>query len=363
MAAIAKLTGKPAVGVSPMSSSQREAAHFDGLTLEGLDEDAFESLVANGFDSRKVPSALRGRAAELEALMGVLDTPVVSINDGQEALVASTMAAIANAESISQRRRTIHAASRRELSGPIGLRVGNAAAIAASVLIAGSVAWPVMAALRDKSRQVACAGNFGAVGSAVNAYAGNNNSFLPMAYAGFGGGGGISNNSWWDVGKEGQSNSQHIFKLAVEKYVTVEQLACPGNDRGCTSMLVGGKDWQYFDDVSYSMQLMCEVSAKQWKQTPDKPLMADRNAAVVKAWHGQPMDPLENSRNHNSKGQWILRYDGSAVWNADASVGGDMIWVPRTYETMMKTAVNPRRMAPLTGRERPSAAGEVFLTP
>ena len=352
-------------------SGEHQYATLD--ELEGLDEDAFESLVANEFDSRRVPGAMRERAFAFETLLRQLETPVAAMSDESPSrLVSATLAAISAAELQSQRRRTVHAASRAPSALPRGLRVGNAAAVAASLLIAGSIALPVFSAVRDRTRQVACAANFGVIGSAMNAYAMSNRSHLPMASAGFGW---VSDQAstasvdtsnltpWWNVGKDGQSNSQHMFKLASEQYVTMDQLACPGNAGACRTMQPGLSDWMCFDEVSFSMQLMCPTSAKQWKQTPDKPLMADRNPAVVKAWVGQPIDPLENSRNHQGKGQWILLYDGSAVWNMTAASGTDLIWVPRSYESMMKTASNPRRMAPLTGRERPSGVGEVFLVP
>lgn len=376
MQAIARLTlGGPATNSHTQAvdehSSEYQHAMLEGL--DGLDEDAFESLVANAFDSRRVPGAMRERAFAFESLLRQLETPVAAMNDESPSrLVLATLAAISAAELQSQRRRTVHAASRAPSALPRGLRVGNAAAVAASLLIAGSIALPVFSAVRDRTRQVACAANFGVIGSAVNAYVMGNSSHLPIASAGFGW---VSNQAstasadtsnltpWWNVGKAGQSNSQHMFKLASEQYVTMDQLACPGNAGACRTMRPGLIDWTCFDEISFSMQLMCPTSAKQWKQTPDKPLMADRNPAVVKAWVGQPIDPLENSRNHQGKGQWVLLYDGSAVWNMTAASGTDLIWVPGSYESMMKTASNPRRMAPLTGRERPSGVGEVFLVP
>lgn len=325
----------------------------------GPDDDAaLERLVMAGFDSSRVPSALRERARRHEALAGLVTTTATPY--ASESLIERTLAKVQSHIETETAAMRFEAAPRRR---GFGVRISDLASAAAVLLIGAGVLLPVLSALREQARQSLCKANLGNTALAMSSYASSNRDSLPVATASLEGG------KWWDVGhprQDGrlQSNSANLFTLSRDGYESLQNLSCPGNPRAVTAAPPGARDWSCLEEVSYSYQIMFGPQHSAWKQG-SAVVVADRSPIVSRSVSRLPFDPFANSLNHKGAGEHILHNDGNASWTSSPVLSdGDNIWLPHRIEVVISHfAVRPRQMAPLQGTEIPDAADDAFVGP
>lgn len=325
------------------------------------DADAFELLVAHGWDARKVPGAVRARAERQAQLLSLLETavPAEATAVSTDHLVRAAIARIESESSNQSRRMRIHepaAAQRRSL------RLTDLGAIAALMIVAVSVAWPALSSVRQRAQQAACFGGLGSIGQAISMYGNESKSSLPMATAS------LAGRKWWNVGQPEQSNSANLFTLAKSHFIKPQQLACCANGTSKECRFTEQcEDWHSLDEVSYSYQNLF-ARERPTLDAAGEPfvVLADRNPAVLRAFRGERVIYInENSPNHRGEGQNVLYSDGTAVWTTTPVVRGDNIWLPKSIEDLISRATKGRPVSqtdPLKGIEEPAKA-DVFLCP
>ena len=314
------------------------------------DDEALSAWVLAGYNTARVPGSLRGRASRHEALASLVAS---GIGEPPTDLIARTLARIA---------------ADRE-SGPLvleptarsrGWRWSDAIGIAAMLLLAASVAWPVVASARSRGRQQLCQAHLQDTSRGLATYAGMYQDSLPVATAGLGG------FRWWDVSpSEPRSNSSNLFELARQGFGTLAALSCPGNERADIGPVVpGARDWRDLGEISFSYQIMFGPKRPGWKQPAQVVVLSDRSPVVLRAATGQPIDPWANSPNHSGRGQYLLYSDGSVSWTTSPDVGGhDNIWLPRSLETRARALTGRPKLEPLSGRELPESSDDAFVGP
>lgn len=323
------------------------------------DAEALDALITAGYDVSRVPGVLRHRATRINNLLALSGVPVgveerLRGGDGED-LVSRTLASVPL---------RVRPRERFSFSGG-GIRMADLVSIAAVLLIAASVVWPLLSTLRTHQQQLACGSNFASIGSAMGTYAGDYRDHLPVAAASLGG------PTWWDVGAgPGKSNSANLYQLPKLQYATLASLACPCNSsapRGtCTK---SSNDWSNISDVSYSYQVMFGKDRPVWKQAAPVVILADASPVTRRAALGQTIYPQQNSQNHGGRGQWALLSDGSGRWLTTPEIGSDNIWLPAAIDLAMQKAVErigageTSGTIEIHGNELPSSAQDSFLGP
>lgn len=326
------------------------------------DEAALDAWVMNGFNAERVPGSLRERARRHERLAAMV-TQVDAIGGSAESLVERTLSRVQQSIDTDETQMRIETERMRLGSG---IRLADLISVAAVLLIAAAVIWPVVNNVRDKSRQYACLGNMGRAASAFGLYAGANRDSLPVVNASLGGG------TWWNVGdRENRSNSANLFQLTKSGYARLADLACPGNPSAPTGEVRSeATDWRSLDEVSYSYRIMYGQPQARWQPTAQSlggnriVVMTDRSPVVVKSIRGEPVSPLADSMNHRSQGQHILFSDGSSDFFRSPELKNgnsvDNIWLPRFIEQK----INELTGKPvLSGQETPDGADDAFVGP
>lgn len=322
------------------------------------DEAALDAWVMNGYQSDRVPGSLRERARRHERLASMV-TRVEGVAGDSESLVERTLARVQ--DSIDSEEVGMRIETERMRLGS-GIRLADLISVAAVLLIAAAVVWPVVNNIRDKSRQYACLGNMGSSARAFGSYALSNRDSLPVVNASLGGG------TWWNVGDhKSRSNSANLFQLTKSGYARLADLACPGNPSAPTGEVrPDATDWRNLDEVSYSYRIMFGEQQPRWQPTADNRvvIMSDRSPVVLKSIRGEPVSPLADSMNHRSQGQHILFSDGSAkFYDTPVLENGDNIWLPRFIERKIGELTGKPLPPPLNGQETPDGMDDAFVGP
>lgn len=323
------------------------------------DAEAFDALITANYDLSRVPGVLRQRATRISDLLALAGTPSPSTNQYAQAqgedLVARTMANV-----------PMRVRPRERLGFSVGgFRMADLVSVAAVLLIAASVVWPLLSTLRAQQHQAACGSNFASLSGAMGSYAGDYRDRFPMAAASLGG------PTWWNVGAgPGQSNSANLYQLPKLQYTTLAKLACPNNaqaPRGsCTK---SSNDWSDLGAVSYSYQVMFGEDRPAWHQDKPVVILADASPVTRRAARGEVIYPDQNSQNHDGRGQWALLTDGSGRWLTSPNVGGDNIWLPAALEVALQRAAERIKSGETSGtleihgNELPGSARDSFLGP
>lgn len=316
--------------------------------LSSADADALDSWIMSHGDLSRVPSPMRERAGVHEALRALVTQTSVMAGSDRDDLIERTLARVDGAiEDQSERMRF---GTRR------GLRLADIISVAAVLLLGASVMLPVLSSVRSEARKSLCAANLGRVAEAMGIYAGSNNSSLPMATAGFGGG------SWIDVGSRPErSNSANLYMLVRGRYTSLADLACPGNPTAPTRELGEARDWRRLEEVSYSYQVQDGRPERVWGLDARRPLIADRSPVVLQIVRRDPIVPESRSPNHRSSGQHVIRSDGSVDWlKTPVLESGDNIWLPRAVE---EAVAKIRQYYGMNGNEVPAGVDDVLLGP
>ncbi len=337
--------------------------------LTPLDRDAIEALVGAGFEPSRVSSGVRERAERHSRLLGLLGAAMAFSEAERETRVTSTLSFVqAGIESQQGRLRFEPVLDRTERSTR-AWRWSDLVSVAAVLAIGSGVLWPMVSGMRERSRQMACLGNFGVAKTAFGQYAGDNQSSMPMATAS------IAGLPWWNVGKPEESNTANMFHLARTGYTTLEPLGCP-----CNGVCFKGrnaseqKDFTCMSEVSYSMQNLFARERPRFGEGDRTVILADRSPVTVACLKNRAADPMANSPNHGGRGQNVLFNDGSALWLTSPVMkrggdgGIDNIWLPEYIEIRVlrmevgrDQAGNP--VVVLEGVEEPGSARDSFLCP
>jgi len=325
--------------------------------MSAADHAALESLVMHGFEPGRVPGSLRQRAERHRALADLVCAgqvaPAGPLADGAGSLVDRTLAAVQR--EIDSEEERFDFESRRAVFS--GMRLADIMSVAAMLLIATAVVWPLVTSLRESQQRALCFGRIGTMASAFGSYAMGSADALPVAA------GSVSDGVWWDVGTAGRSNSANLFKLAPEGYLDVEDMACPGNPEArIAEAEPGERDWHEFDEVSFSYQHVDIASSRVWEAPGRFVVLADRSPITVLNKRGEVAPAEANSLNHGQAGQRVLMSDGSAEWlRSPVLPDGDNIWLPRVVEVVLD---NMRTGEPLLkGLERPLSSTDSMLVP
>lgn len=336
-----------------------KAAEQEEFELCEDDAEAFDALVTAGYDLARVPSVLRQRATRISDLLALSGTPwpatdTYAQREGED-LASRTMANIPL---------RLRPRERFGFAGG-GLRIADLVSVAAVLLIAASVVWPLLATIRTHQRQAACGSNYASLSTAMGSYAGDYRDHFPMAAASLGG------PTWWDVGAgPGKSNSANLYQLPKLQYASLSTLACPNNSqapRGQCSQT--SSDWSCLSAVSYSYQIMFGQDRPTWNQGQPVVILADASPVTRRAARGEMIFPDQNSQNHDGRGQWVLFSDGAGQWLNTPYVGSDNIWMPAMYDLVARKAQariqngETRGIIEIRGNELPSSAQDSFLGP
>lgn len=379
--------------------------------LSAADVMALDALVEAGWDASRISdAALAARARHVAHLLGIVDAPAAIANralvdvtflratrlpaggavpadeqgslaalltggpafdaGGREDLIARTLAGVERA--IDAERDSYRLSTYRESrAGRVAsMSIRDIVSVAAVLLIAASVVWPVLSYVRDEGRRTACNSNLGIASTALATYA-QDYQYSPPMVAGFSGG-----TPWWNVGQTpGQSNSANLYTLSREGYVPLAALACPGNSHAQTVGTPEQRDWRSLEEISYSYQIMPATMRVTWG-SQDTVVMTDRSPVILRAIRGEPIDPWANSPNHGGRGQHVVMADGSVGWLTQPEIGlgdkrwasggsahGDNIWLPRPIERAIDQVTGRRRVDPIKGTEVPESADDAFVGP
>ncbi|MEL7483696.1 MAG: hypothetical protein AAFN41_05005 [Planctomycetota bacterium] len=326
------------------NTAETEPDHAE-FELSEADQDALDALVMAGMDASRVPSALRDRAERASSLSDLLSMHEQSYDVG---LTDRTLAAVGAAAP--------HTGSDRFTAGRIGGRLADLISVAAVVLIAASVVWPVLSTLRQNAVKQTNQANLAVAGLGLGAYAADFADSLPRVQQP------RQMERWWEVTPDApQSNASNLFALARLEYVPQESLKSPGNEHAPVGPLPeDALDWQSIQQVSYSYLL--PVQGKTSASAMGV-VVADRSPVVLRVLAGQEVDITENSPNHDGRGQHMLRGDGSVFWNdTPRTQYGDHIYLLKSTER----ALNIRRgqfVPPIWDRPEQRHHADVFLGP
>ncbi|VAX37674.1 diguanylate cyclase/phosphodiesterase (GGDEF & EAL domains) with PAS/PAC sensor(s) [hydrothermal vent metagenome] len=337
-----------------LAREETSSAIPEAVELSLNDAEALDAWVLAGFDPARVPASLRARARAHDALAGLVRAGgPISSDFARTNLIERTMARLEQPAEAAEESYPFVGASGRN-------RWADILSVAAMMLIAASILWPVLGSVRNSSRQTICASNMRGVAMAMGSYTNDQDEMLPMATAGFGGG------TWWNVGRDpSHSNSANLYTLARENYLGLDSLACPGNPQAIAApRSPEARDWSSLEEISYSYRVMARPEQSLWGTPSQLVIVADRSPVVLRAVRGQVIYPLESSPNHRGQGQHGLFADGSARWLTTPMLeSGDNIWLPKPVEMLIDLAARQRGLDPLQGTEAPADRQDSFVGP
>ena len=292
--------------------------HDSHLELTPNDRRLLDALFEAGFDVEAVETRSAEERRRLETLgqvFGLLnDYPV---DEADDTLLHATIARI-------DRHDRDHAAPLKfdailddSPRGFRGMRIPLAEflAVAAVIVVALGVGWPVVSKLRASSIDQTCQSNMRVLAHAFGAYARDYDDVLPVAVAGLG-------PASWDQVR----NIVNLRPLVEYGYCEHGHLNCPGNH-------------DHYG-ASYSYQWQPPTVVLRWSTGPMLVILGDRNPLIDATISGHPMSPNTVSINHDGRGQNVLMSDGSIRWLTEPKIGRDNIWLP-DGATYLETGAQP----------------------
>ena len=284
--------------------------------------------------------------AKVASLLSLLDQmPAEAPSDD---LVARTLKRIET-----ERVRSIVEDEPSDASGfRIGFRMGELAVIAAMLIVGISLVWPMLDQMRSEARKVACANNLTMAGSAVAAYATDNQNLLPNR-------GAVPGSVWWNVGESNSvkplsndisepvsSNSSNLYTIVRDSYIAPDNLNCPSNENAIKALAPTLNDWPTGRALSYSYQNQYFPHPSKLDRYRPMAIMADKNPLFVPRpgqAYGLQFSGLSestNSRFHAGLGQNILFRDMSVLWSKTPTLSnGDNIWTANGQHVYRGTEV------------------------
>ncbi len=316
-----------------------------GAILSDADQDALDAVLMAGMDPSRVPGVLRERAERVVAIASLLKGPDLEYECD---LTDRVMAAVASS--------VISAEAERPVLARIGGRLSDIVSVAAVILIAASVVWPVMSTVRENAMRTTNQANLAVAGLGLGAYAADFADSLPRVQEPH------MQRQWWQVTPTAQtSNASNLFALKRLQYVPEDALRSPGNPHAPSEpMPADAVDWQNVRQVSYSYALPVEGRSEA---SAVGVVLADRSPIVLRVLAGQPIRVDENSPNHDGRGQHMLRGDGSVLWAEQPYTQyGDHVYLPRPIERAIESVRQQLRL-PVDRLPPPQHHSDVFLGP
>ncbi|MCE9618806.1 MAG: hypothetical protein K8R92_02730 [Planctomycetes bacterium] len=236
---------------------------------------------------------------------------VYPVSEPDPLLVDATMARIAREERAMQDHMQIHTPGwgKRTQWADFG-------AVAAVVLIATGVTWPIAQRIRSSALEQNCANNLRTVGASLAAYAVDHRGNLP-ATASLGGlfeSPAASRMDWSNY-----EHSGHLLVLERNGYAKHDSCHCPA----CASGSVCG---------SFAFRVPSADRPFRLQTMGRTPIVADANPVIQMRRAGRTADAAPNaslsSMNHQQRGQNVLFADVSILWLVTPEVNGDNIFLP-----------------------------------
>lgn len=238
-------------------------------------------------------------------------------------------------------------------------------ATAAGILLVAGILFPSFGAIRERSRQVACANNLRQVGQAMVSFTKDNQERLSETQVQAG-------SPWWKIGYQGaetQSNTRYVWQLVKDGYVDGRAFVCGGDIQGDevrynAAQMGDLNDFPSRRNLSYSFILLCEENNNLTRQSR-RVIAADLNPLFQNVSFQptvyQKLDEFSRvqlneqlrqmmSRNHRHRGQSALFSDGSVSFMKTRIVNNDDIYTIQNVDTY-------------TGKETPCDPKDVFLAP
>ncbi len=284
--------------------SHHRDSHFE---LTPNDQRILDDLIEASFDldaMEPLSEAERERAGVLCDLFGLLnDYPV---DDADDTLLHATLARINRHDGAQMSRMKLDPdlVETTKLQGGRRFPLPDFISIAAVILIAVGIGWPVFNQMRNRSVEMQCANNMRVLAGAFNSYASDYGNYMPVAAAGFG-------TSSWDQVR----NIVNLRPLVENSYCEHEHLNCPGNH-------------DHFG-TSYSYQWQPPTAKLLWNTGQTMVILGDRNPLVDASFSGNVVPANSMSINHDERGQNVLMSDGAILWLTDPRIGQDNIWLPQ----------------------------------
>ncbi|MBH06702.1 MAG: hypothetical protein CMJ20_10310 [Phycisphaeraceae bacterium] len=322
----------------------------DPVGLNSEDANAVDALLAGHQNIESDPSLTNQtpRVVKAKQVLGLLDA--YDVAPPPPDLFQSTLARVGEAK---QRRQ--FAQQIQTLSVPassFGWR--EAMAVAASLLVMATLMIPILHANQADAQRVACAANLQAAGVGLRSYAADFGT-LPRGKVRPG-------STWYEVGQSPdedgfvRSNSQHLYLLIRNRYLSPATLSCAANVHTPRHVDPGATDWASHAAVPFSYQNQFAIQIPKFGQLPNiMALLADKNPLFV-IQKGQPFRLRVNigtespSAVHGS-GQNILSVDGAVRWSIrPQTVEGDNIWTIKGVRIF-------------AGDEAPTQIGDSHLIP
>ncbi len=316
-----------------------------GPRLHADDAGALDALVENGWSDARDDRARRARA-----LLSLLDTEPAHAAQDRSRLVDGALARV-QSDVDAQHDRLRFRPVERPAFAPSAFRWREIGAVAAMLLIAAAIFWPMVGGVRVEAGRAIAQANMQQSALGFGMFAADHDDRLPaLDERGIEG-------LWWQVGTPRKSHSANLYTLVRTHYLPIDALASPGNPHAPTEVAdERAMDWASGEQVSYSYQLFGRTVPRLTSVAGGPSvLLADRSPIVERARLGLPIDPRANSANHDGIGQFVLLSDGRVRFLRTPELDGDNIWLPRRLEAVADPSI--------VGTELPASRKDAFVGP
>ena len=316
--------------MSPLKNEQKQLIFNYSMGLASKEEAAeAEILISSNEEASYIHSQLKSTLSPLNSLES---------ESCPDELAQLTIWRLKNAANASQHRLDELLANEQSRVIPYKTLswadLGKRLAIAALFMIVGSVLFTTFKAVtgyaRHKSQRQQCQLQQSSIFEGLGNYMSDHDGKQPFVST-------ASGAPWWKVGDQGnenQSNTRHVYLLAKDGYVNLDDFVCPGcqkceNPQITPDQIKTFKDFPNRNYISFSFKIFTGNSANEKLQCR-RVIMADRNPL----FETLPQDynnPLKirlnkkllnaNSNNHNSRGQNVLFGDGRVEFLKTRHIG------------------------------------------
>ena len=201
-------------------------------------------------------------------------------------------------------------------------KAGVVNCVAAAVLIAASLALPMLSRNQVAARKIGCAANLATAGQALTQYADDFNQSLPRGPMKRNG----NQNFWFYVGPDAvdadgnyRSNSAHLRLIIRKRYLHPDVLDCPDDTHRRSDPGLDGRDWASHRDVPYSYQNQFTAKVIRLNHAPHLAILADKNPHIrimgrKFVWQRRGAADAPSDQ-HGQQGQNVLVSSGAVYWS------------------------------------------------
>ena len=320
-------------------------------------ESGDEKVMLTPADAAAVDALLNGesggepaRKERAEAWLRVLDNSPVPEPAGD--LVARTLAAVqADRMRLPGAEEAPTAAAKASRTGTHGVwrrRLAEIGAMAVAAALLLAVALEGVGQARKSAARQACAANLQQVATGFGAYGSMGQGELPMLAL-------PANQNWLhgDAEAEGAAanNAAHLLPLVTGQYLAVKALFCAGAGVPAGPITVGRNA---LPGIGYSYRTMYGADRPKWDGLKTTIVLTDKNPVFEDIQ--RPEADQKNSPNHDGKGSYVVRADGSVTWETSPNIGPD-------HDNIWTIGAGKSRLVVYTGREVPASVADVFVCP